>query len=60
MLVVSVPWVIKTVHRPVQGCLDIVHSAGRIQEHFMYRNFHSRVALVQEGGRSCPTVAIAA
>ena len=32
----------------VPGCLEVVHSAVRLQKHFMYRHFISTVAVVQE------------
>ena len=47
--VVSFPRVLKKVKCPVPGCPAIAHSVGRLQEHFMYRHFQSKVAVVQEG-----------
>ena len=43
--VVSLPWVLKTVRCPVPGCPEIAHSAGRMREHLMYRNFFVRIAV---------------
>ena len=54
------PWVLKTVHCPVPGCLTIAHRVGMLWENFMYRYFHSRVAVFQEGKDSLPAVSIAA
>ena len=41
--------VLNTVHCLVLGCLAILHRAGRLQEHVMYRHYHSRIVVVQEG-----------
>ena len=40
---------LKTVRCLITGCTDVAHSAGRLREHFMYRNFFLRIAVVQEG-----------
>ena len=47
--VVSFPRLLKTVRCPVPGCPAVAHSAGRMREHFMYRYFFARIAVVQEG-----------
>ena len=41
--------VLHEVKCPVPWILAVAHSAGRIQKHFMYRHFISKVAMVQEG-----------
>ena len=46
--------VLKTVHCPVPGCPEIAHITGRLQEHFIYQNYHSRVELVHEGRETLP------
>ena len=46
---VYLPRVLQLVKCLVLGFLEVVHSAGRIQEHFMYRHFWSNVAVVQYG-----------
>ena len=43
---VSFSRVLKLVKRPVPGCPDLEHSAGRLHEHFIYRHFKSHVAVV--------------
>ena len=48
--VVSFPRILKLVECPVQGCLARAHSAGWMREHFKYRNFHLKVAVLREGG----------
>ena len=42
------PWVLKTVKYLVPGCPEVAHIAGRMREHFMYRHFFSRMAVMQE------------
>ena len=34
--VIFFPWVLKTVKCPVTGFTAVLHSTGRIKEHFMY------------------------
>ena len=46
--VVSLPRVLKLAKCLVPGCLEIVHSAGQLQEKFIYRHFRSQVVVVQE------------
>ena len=46
--VVYLPWVMNMMHCKVLGYPAIAHSAGWFREHPMYRNYHSRVAVVQE------------
>ena len=43
--VVSFPKVLQEVRCPVPGCPEVVHSAGRLHKHFMYRHYRSKVAL---------------
>ena len=50
----SSPWVLKMMRCPVTGFLSVVHSAGRLREHFMYRQFFSRIVVVQEGKEPLP------
>ena len=52
--VVSFPWVLKTVRYSVTGCQAVAHSAVRLREHFMYRNFFSWIAVVQERREMLP------
>ena len=47
--VVSLPRVLQLIICPVPGCPTICYSAGRLREHFMFRNFRSRIAVVQYG-----------
>ena len=56
---VSFPRVLKTVRFPLPGCPEVAHSAGRMREHFMYRNFLSQIEVVQEGGARCPAMTCA-
>ena len=51
---VSLPRVINRVKCPVPRCTTVAHSAGHLRDHFMYRHFHSRVAMVQEGKEPLP------
>ena len=51
---VSFPRVLKTVRCPVPSCPEVVHSAGRMRENFMYRHFLSQIAVVQEGMEPLP------
>ena len=46
---VSFHRIMKSVECPVPECPEISHSAGSMQEHFMYRHFFSKVAVLQEG-----------
>ena len=39
---------LKAVRCPVIGCPEVAHSTGHMTEHFMYRHFFSRIAVVQE------------
>ena len=48
------PWVLKTVICPVTGYPEVAHSAVWMREHFMYRNFFSRILVVQEGRKQLP------
>ena len=43
---VSYPRVLKMVRCSVTGCPVVVHSAGWIRKHFIYRNLFARIALV--------------
>ena len=52
--VVSFPRVFQEVKYPVPGCLLVAHSVGRLQEHFIYRNFWSKVVVVKEGEELLP------
>ena len=45
----SFPRVIRSVRFPVPGCPAVSHSAGRLREHFMFRDLRSWIAVVQEG-----------
>ena len=45
---------LKTVRCPVTECPPVAHSAGFIKEHFIYRNFLSQIAVVQEGKEMLP------
>ena len=45
--VVYLPRVLKTVRYQVPGWLAVAHSAGWMREHFMYRHFFARLAVVQ-------------
>ena len=47
--VVSFPRLLKMVRCPVTGCPSVFHSMDRMRERFMYRNFFSRITVVQEG-----------
>ena len=51
---VSFPRVLKTARCPVPGCPEVVHSAGWMIEHFMYRHFLARIKVVQEGREPLP------
>ena len=51
---VSFPRVLQLVRFPIPVCPAVCHSAGRLQEHFMLRNFRSRLAVVQEGQEPLP------
>ena len=44
----------KSVEFPVPGCMSMAHSAGRMWEHFMYRNFRLKYTLMQEGSDPLP------
>ena len=46
---VSFPRVLHLVICPVPGCLAVAHSSGRLQHHFVYRQFFLQVAVAQEG-----------
>ena len=52
--VVSFPRVLQEVKFPVTGCPEVVYIVGRLCEHFIYRHFKSKVALVQEGTEPLP------
>ena len=52
--VVSLPKFLQEVECPVPGCLEVAHSAVRLQKHFMYRHSISNVAVVQEGVEPLP------
>ena len=52
--VVSIPRVLKTVKFPVIGCPSVENSAGQLRDHFMYRYFLFRIAVVQEGKEPLP------
>ena len=52
--VVSLPMVLQLVRFPVPGCPAVSHSAGRLQEHYMFRYFWSQIAVVQEGMEPLP------
>ena len=45
---VSFPWLLKLVVCPVYGCPVRVINPGRLREHFMYRHWKSKVAILQE------------
>ena len=47
--VVSFPRVLQSVRCLVPGCPVVSHNVGRLLEHFIFRNFQSRTAVVQEG-----------
>ena len=51
---VSFPRVLQEVKFPVTGYSEVAHSVGRLCEHFMYRKFKSKVAVVQEGTEPLP------
>ena len=36
------------------GFLEVSHVAGRLREHFMYRHFRSKVAVVKEEEEPLP------
>ena len=38
----------------MKGCPEVVHSTGRLRKNFMYRQFFSRIAVVQEGKDPLP------
>ena len=46
--VVSFPRALQTVKFSVLGCLEVSHGVGRLQEHFVYRQFWSKVEVYQE------------
>ena len=52
--VVSFPKVLQEVRCLVPGFPAVAHSAGRVCEHFMFRHFRSKVAVVQEGKETLP------
>ena len=52
--VVSFPRVLKTLEFLVPGCPSVAHSMGRLSNHFMYRHFCLRVAVVHEGNDPLP------
>ena len=45
--VVSFPMVLQEVKCLVPRCPEVAHIAGRLRKHFIYRNFQSKVAVVQ-------------
>ena len=51
---VSFPRAMKTVRCPVPGCPAVSHSAVRMREHFIYRHFFYRIAVVKEGTAPLP------
>ena len=51
---VSFPWIPKSVECLVEGCVVRENTLGRLQEHFMYRHWKSKVAIVQEGPSLIP------
>ena len=52
--VVSFPKALHTVKFPVTGCIMVAHSVGRLQEHFTYLHFLSKVVVFQEGEEPLP------
>ena len=52
--VVSLPKVIQEVRCQVPGCPAVAHRAVRLHEHFMYRHFISKMAVIQEGKEPLP------
>ena len=46
--VVFFPKVLQEVICPVPGCPEVAHSAGILCEHFMFRHFRYKLAVVQE------------
>ena len=51
---VSFPRAMKTVRCQVPGCQAVSHSAVRMREHFIYRHFFYRIAVVKEGTAPLP------
>ena len=52
--VLSSSKVIQEVRFPVPGCLAVAHSAGRLRKNFMFHQFISKVAVVQEDKDTLP------
>ena len=52
--VVSFPRILKLVECPVIGCTAKAHSAGSMQENFMYRHLHPKVSVMHEGIETLP------
>ena len=46
--------ILKYVECPVPGCPSKSHIAGRMREHFMYRHFHVKFTVMQEGSEPLP------
>ena len=43
---VSFPRILKLVDCPVEGCLASTKTPGRLREHFIYRHWNSKVAIL--------------
>ena len=52
--VVSFPRILQSVMCPVLGCPAVAHSTGRLRKNFMFRDFWSKIAMVQEGKKPLP------
>ena len=51
---VSFPMVLHSARCLVPGFPAVAHSVGRLREHFMFRQFWSQIAVVQEGKEPLP------
>ena len=51
---VSLPQILKSVECRLEGCLARAKKTGRLREHFMYRHWKLRVAIMQEGTETFP------
>ena len=51
---VSFPWILKSVDCQVEGCPAKAKTPERLREHFMFRHWKSKVAILQEGPEPLP------
>ena len=51
---VSIPWILKLVDCPAEGCLAKAKPPVRLREHFIFPHWKSKVAILQEGPEPLP------